>query len=159
MSETTSQNVPASDVERTEVFRKERPQLVGPDAPEAPFPIHLSGDVQKGFGRGSKQLGCPTGVWNATYSTKSDSNTSTTANLPDESVLAMSNVTQTGVYYGYARISTSNGQDPIMEEDKGVFPMVMSLGVNPYYNNKSMTAVSLHLPHISSCLTKIRKSM
>lgn len=83
--------------------------------------------------------------------TGDDNNKSSIANLPDESVLAMSNITQTGVYYGYAQISASNGQDPIVDEDKHVFPMVMSLGVNPYYNNKSMTAVSyiyLTSPHV-----------
>jgi riboflavin kinase len=47
---------------RTETFRRERPTIVGPDAPEPPFPIHLTGDVQRGFGRGGKDLGCPTGM-------------------------------------------------------------------------------------------------
>jgi riboflavin kinase len=53
----------------TEEFRAIRPQIVGPETPEPPFPILLSGPVQKGFGRGGKDLGCPTGshircVWN-----------------------------------------------------------------------------------------------
>lgn len=38
-----------------------RPEIVGPDAPSEPFPIPLAGFVQKGFGRGGKDLGCPTG--------------------------------------------------------------------------------------------------
>lgn len=38
-----------------------RPMIVGPDAPESPYPIALTGAVQKGFGRGGKDLGCPTG--------------------------------------------------------------------------------------------------
>ena len=42
--------------------RAHRPQIVGPDSPEAPFPIILSGAVQRGFGRGGKDLGCPTGT-------------------------------------------------------------------------------------------------
>lgn len=46
---------------RTETSRLARPQIVGPDAPEHPFPIILSGAVQRGFGRGGKDLGCPTG--------------------------------------------------------------------------------------------------
>lgn len=41
--------------------RSHRPDIVGPDAPEHPFPIVLSGPVQRGFGRGGKDLGCPTG--------------------------------------------------------------------------------------------------
>lgn len=47
---------------RTETFRKTRPEIVGPDVPESPFPIKMSGEVQKGFGRGGKDLGCPTGT-------------------------------------------------------------------------------------------------
>jgi riboflavin kinase len=47
---------------RTQEFRVARPQIVGPEAPELPFPILLSGPVQKGFGRGGKDLGCPTGL-------------------------------------------------------------------------------------------------
>lgn len=44
-------------------FRAERPQVVGPESPEAPFPIFLVGEVQRGFGRGGKDLGCPTGAF------------------------------------------------------------------------------------------------
>lgn len=46
---------------RTETFRRSRPDIVGPDTVEPPFPIFLSGAVQKGFGRGGKDLGIPTG--------------------------------------------------------------------------------------------------
>ena len=46
---------------RTETFRRTRPDIAGPDVPEPPFPIILSGKVQHGFGRGGKDLGCPTG--------------------------------------------------------------------------------------------------
>ena len=47
---------------RTETFRKARPMIVGGEAPESPFPIRMSGEVQHGFKRGSKELGCPTGM-------------------------------------------------------------------------------------------------
>jgi len=40
----------------------ERPLVVGPDKPEPPFPVYLKGKVIKGFGRGSKELGIPTGT-------------------------------------------------------------------------------------------------
>lgn len=40
----------------------DRPLLVGPDVPEAPFPHKISGKVVSGFGRGSKELGIPTGM-------------------------------------------------------------------------------------------------
>lgn len=58
MADATSENA------RPEVmsFRADRPQIVGPNAPEAPFPIQLSGAVQRGYGRGGKDLGCPTGL-------------------------------------------------------------------------------------------------
>ena len=38
-----------------------RPMIIGPDIPESPYPIALTGAVHKGFGRGGKDLGCPTG--------------------------------------------------------------------------------------------------
>jgi len=41
--------------------RAPRPDIAGPDVPEAPYPIRLRGAVSKGFGRGSKDLGFPTG--------------------------------------------------------------------------------------------------
>lgn len=46
---------------RTDTFRQTRPIIVGPETVDTPFPIFLSGAVQKGFGRGGKDLGCPTG--------------------------------------------------------------------------------------------------
>lgn len=55
---------------RTETFRQSRPDIVGPDTVEPPFPIFLTGAVQKGFGRGGKDLGIPTGelAWLRTLS-------------------------------------------------------------------------------------------
>ena len=46
----------------TEAFRTSRPEIAGPESPAAPFPLALRGVVQKGFGRGGKDLGCPTGI-------------------------------------------------------------------------------------------------
>jgi hypothetical protein len=47
---------------QTDSFRQSRPPLVGEDSgPTSPFPIRLAGSVQRGFGRGGKDLGCPTG--------------------------------------------------------------------------------------------------
>lgn len=51
-----------------------------------------------------------------------------------------------GVYYGWAEFLPS----PKMEKDEDVqfntkFPMVMSIGFNPYFNNKYKTAVSLEI--------------
>jgi riboflavin kinase len=60
MADAATETVPP--VVQTESFRSERPQIVGPDVPGPPFPIALSGAVQRGFGRGGKDLGCPTGL-------------------------------------------------------------------------------------------------
>lgn len=38
-----------------------RELVVGPEVPQEPYPLKLSGTVVKGFGRGSKELGIPTG--------------------------------------------------------------------------------------------------
>ncbi|KXN87896.1 Riboflavin kinase [Leucoagaricus sp. SymC.cos] len=114
---------------QTEEFRRSRPQIVGPDEPEAPFPIKLGGPVQKGFGRGGKDLGCPT------------------ANLPDDSTEEMTAVAKTGVYYGYAQVLSP--QDKLAEFEKEelvVLPMVMSMGFNPFYANKKLTA-EIHIMH------------
>lgn len=43
------------------VSRESRPDIVGGDAPEAPYPLELFGAVTKGFGRGARFLGIPTG--------------------------------------------------------------------------------------------------
>lgn len=40
----------------------DRPLIVGSSSPETPYPIPVSGTVVKGFGRGSKELGIPTGI-------------------------------------------------------------------------------------------------
>ena len=135
--------------------RSQRPDTVGsPSGPSHPFPLYLSGTVQRGFGRGGKDLGCPT------------------ANLPSSVLRSNSelNSAPTGVYFGYARIlseseggrgeeyedkeqkdkaaaSTADKVDTgkhgaLKEEDFKVYPMVMSLGWNPFYANKTKTAVS-----------------
>ena len=54
----------------------------------------------------------------------------------------MSSVTKTGVYYGYAQVSRSkDGKGVLCEADGKVLPMVMSLGWNPFYKNKKLSAV------------------
>ncbi|KAE9406164.1 riboflavin kinase [Gymnopus androsaceus JB14] len=129
-----------------------RPLIVGPPSPSLPYPIRLQGPVMRGFGRGGKDLGCPT------------------ANLPDDAVDGMlldgvknsKNSTDrvpegkdgvgTGVYYGYARVypPESAGSEAeasrFKEEDKVVLPMVMSLGWNPFYKNERLTA-EIHILH------------
>ncbi|GAA5828353.1 hypothetical protein JCM5353_004803 [Sporobolomyces roseus] len=104
----------------------ERPSICGSDSgpTSPPFPVKLSGWVSRGFGRGSKDLGCPT------------------ANLPDSTISPYFDTLQTGVYFGWARVlqdSEKTRVDQGDERDK-VWPMVMSIGWNPFYNNDTRTA-------------------
>ncbi|TCD71355.1 riboflavin kinase [Steccherinum ochraceum] len=122
-AEIVSEGQPAAAPVRTDTARKLRPEMVGPDTPEEPFPIYLSGKVAKGFGRGGKELGCPT------------------ANLEESSLVQIESKTRrTGVYYGYARVAQA------AEGDNDVLPMVMSVGYNPYYKNEKLTA-EIHVMH------------
>lgn len=81
------------------------------------LPFFTKGEVVKGFGRGSKELGCPT------------------ANFPENVVNGLPENLSTGVYYGFAQINKGD-----------VHKMVMSVGWNPFYNNtkKSMETHILH---------------
>lgn len=162
--------------------RSARPQIIGDGhaGPSSPFPIYLSGVVQRGFGRGGKELGCPT------------------ANLPSRLLKAEGPTrveeegggggegssdlgkAPTGVYFGWARLISAReggrgeeyedkeqkekkverdakheeGKSAVGETSHGVgadlkdeecvpLPMVMSLGWNPFYANKTKTAVSM----------------
>ncbi|KZT58750.1 riboflavin kinase [Calocera cornea HHB12733] len=90
----------------------------------------MYGLVQQGFGRGSKELGCPT------------------ANLPEEAILPMTSQCKAGIYYGYARVHQPPHGAPVDlgERSIEVHPMVMSLGWNPFYKNEKMTA-EVHVIH------------
>ncbi|EJD53861.1 riboflavin kinase [Auricularia subglabra TFB-10046 SS5] len=113
--------------------RAPRPEIVGADEPEPPFPIRMHGPVQHGFGRGSKDLGFPT------------------ANLPDDALHPLASVAKTGIYYGFAQIAPRKGEaNTLTEGDYEVFPMVMSLGFNPFYDNKKLTA-EIHILHEYPC--------
>ncbi|GKV08957.1 hypothetical protein SLEP1_g20526 [Rubroshorea leprosula] len=73
-------------------------------------PWHIGGPVIKGFGRGSKVLGIPT------------------ANLSMQGHSSLLSEHPSGVYFGWAGLST-----------RGVYKMVMSIGWNPYFNNAEKT--------------------
>lgn len=81
------------------------------------LPYFCRGEVIKGFGRGSKELGIPT------------------ANFPDSVVEHLPADIPTGIYYGWARVG--HGE---------VHKMVMSIGWNPFYKNekKSMETHIIH---------------
>lgn len=81
------------------------------------LPYFCRGEIIKGFGRGSKELGIPT------------------ANFPESVVEKLPEELPTGVYYGWATVNAGP-----------VFKMVMSIGWNPFYKNekKSMETHVIH---------------
>ncbi|GES75397.1 riboflavin kinase [Rhizophagus clarus] len=95
-----------------------RPLIVGPDVPVSPYPIKMKGEVVRGFGRGGKELGIPT------------------ANLQEEATEALCKDVETGIYFGWAQVGN----------DHTVYPMVMSLGWNPYFKNEKRIA-EVHIMH------------
>ncbi|KZL83102.1 riboflavin kinase [Colletotrichum incanum] len=120
-----------------------RPLIVGPDSgPEAPFPLKMEGKVISGFGRGSKELGIPT------------------ANLPvDASQTPWIDTTKSGVYFGWASLSLpashpdrvapppSSGSGPAQPHlEFQLYPMVMSIGYNPFYKN-TVRSAEVHVLH------------
>ncbi|WFD31921.1 riboflavin kinase [Malassezia sp. CBS 17886] len=104
-----------------------RPETCGADVPEPPFPVRLDGIVGRGFGRGGKQLNCPT------------------ANLPAallDADAAGAALRETGVYFGFAQVLAFAGASV----DRGVYPMVMSVGWNPTFMNKEKS-IEVHVMH------------
>ncbi|CAG8553134.1 3908_t:CDS:10 [Ambispora leptoticha] len=95
--------------------------------PISPYPIKLKSEVVKGFGRGSKELGIPT------------------ANLSEDTIGAVCNGVSTGIYYGWAQVVGKGGKNDFPTTP--VYPMVMSLGWNPYYKNEKQSA-EVHIIHV-----------
>ncbi|XP_060618163.1 riboflavin kinase [Anolis sagrei] len=81
------------------------------------MPYFCRGEVVRGFGRGSKELGIPT------------------ANFSEEVVDSFPADISTGIYYGWACVG--NGD---------VHKMVLSIGWNPYYKNVKKS-VETHIIH------------
>ncbi|XP_060093461.1 riboflavin kinase [Heteronotia binoei] len=81
------------------------------------LPYFCRGEVVRGFGRGSKELGIPT------------------ANFSEGTVENFPSDIPTGIYYGWA--SVANGD---------VHKMVLSIGWNPYYKNVKKS-VETHIIH------------
>ncbi|CAL4154702.1 unnamed protein product, partial [Meganyctiphanes norvegica] len=79
------------------------------------LPHFAVGEVVKGFGRGSKELGIPT------------------ANFPENVVDNLPKDLDTGIYFGWANVD--NGPR---------YKMVMSIGWNPYYKNEKKS-MEIHL--------------
>ncbi|KAG4306462.1 hypothetical protein PORY_000450 [Pneumocystis oryctolagi] len=91
-------------------------------SPKIPFPIYLMGKVIQGYGRGTKELQIPT------------------ANISEENIPKFFSKTESGIYYGWGRVDIDD------ENDNDIYPMVMSIGWNPYYNNEKRS-VEVHFIH------------
>ncbi|KAJ6515012.1 riboflavin kinase [Mycena vitilis] len=112
-----------------------RPLIIGPSTgPEAPFPLQMEGKVISGYGRGSKELGIPT------------------ANLPVDDTPWIAEI-KPGVYFGWASLrlppshpDKSTSTDSEARSGFSVYPMVMSIGSNTFYNNTVLTAEA-HVLH------------
>nr|XP_044999432.1 riboflavin kinase-like [Jaculus jaculus] len=81
------------------------------------WPYFCRGQVVRGLGRGSKQLGIPT------------------ANFPEQVVDSLPADVSTGIYYGWASVGSGD-----------VHKMVVSIGWNPYYKNVK-TSMETHIIH------------
>uniref|UniRef100_A0A914Y9M0 riboflavin kinase n=1 Tax=Panagrolaimus superbus TaxID=310955 RepID=A0A914Y9M0_9BILA len=81
------------------------------------LPIFLRGKVVRGYGRGGRELNCPT------------------ANLDETAVNSFPSDAPTGVYIGFAKVNN----------DK-VYPMAMSVGYNVHFGNDNKT-VEIHILH------------
>jgi len=88
-------------------------------------PIELTSNIVHGFGRGGKKLGIPT------------ANLDMTPEIEEKLVNLVS-----GVYYGWAEFRPTSAADNDKEDldYNRKLPMVMSIGFNPYFNNKYKTA-------------------
>ncbi|KAI1785361.1 riboflavin kinase [Ganoderma leucocontextum] len=105
--------------------------VVGPSSgPREPFPLRMEGKVIKGYGRGSKDLGFPT------------------ANLPvnDTQTPWISSI-DSGVYFGWSslRLPPAEGSDQAATKFS-IYPMVMLIGYNPFYENTERSA-EVHILH------------
>jgi riboflavin kinase len=88
-------------------------------------PIELTSEIVHGFGRGGKKLGIPTANLDMTPEIESK----------------LENLVS-GVYYGWAEFLPSSSEEnpkEVLDYDRKQ-PMVMSIGFNPYFNNKYKTA-------------------
>ncbi|KAL2069455.1 hypothetical protein VTL71DRAFT_14134 [Oculimacula yallundae] len=133
--------------------RTTRPQIIGPDSgPEAPFPLRMSGKVVSGFGRGSKELGIPTAnipvdttPWIETAESGVYFGWASLLLPPSHpSLSAPSSTTSsqpsTTLTSSLATIPTPSPPSSALDKGWRVYPMVMSIGFNPFYKNTVRSA-------------------
>jgi hypothetical protein len=63
----TTTTIPPAAPIRTSTSASTRAKIAGGPTPEVPYPIKMNGTVIKGFGRGSKDLGIPTGMLSISF--------------------------------------------------------------------------------------------
>lgn len=88
---------------------------------ERKFPIYFTSKVVKGFGRGSKEVGCPTANMFIDRGEKVSQEMSAMQKFVDAP-------DSEGVYFGYCQVI----QDGI---DRGVHKTALSIGLNPTYKD------------------------
>ncbi|KAF9898030.1 riboflavin kinase, partial [Lobosporangium transversale] len=163
----------ATEPTATSVRAAARPKIAGGPAPEKPFPIRMSGIVIKGFGRGSKELGIPTanlpeeaieaqgpeletGIYygwaQVVVRTKPSSSTTTaaptaTSDEPSSTPSRLSTLPTAAAAAIASSISASSSSSSLAtDRPASVYPMVMSLGWNPFYKNEKKSA-EVHIMH------------
>ncbi|TAQ83356.1 hypothetical protein B7494_g8320 [Chlorociboria aeruginascens] len=151
-----------------------RPTIIGPDSgPEAPFPLRMKGEVISGFGRGSKEVYMPLSIFLSREERKNKRMDEPkerkkadrkaqlgipTANIPVEGIPWIEDA-QSGVYFGWSSIllppthpdlspRPTSALLPASALDAGwrVYPMVMSIGYNPFYKN-TVRSAEVHVLH------------
>ncbi|KAK0120192.1 riboflavin kinase [Cadophora gregata] len=141
--------------------RAARPDIIGADSgPEPPFPLRMSGKVVSGFGRGSKELGIPTAnipvdttPWISTaesgvyfgwaslllppsHPSLTSDISSTIPSQPSTTFTSASNTP----------IPTLSPPPSALAKGWRLYPMVMSIGFNPFYKN-TVRSAEVHVMH------------
>ncbi|KAH8857965.1 Riboflavin kinase isoform 2 [Schistosoma japonicum] len=88
--------------------------------------FYAAGKVVHGFGRGSKQLGIPTGLLYVIINFFP----AYIANLEEFIVDQIPDSVKNGIYFGWAKLNNTP-----------VYKMVMSIGWNPYFKNAKRSMV------------------
>lgn len=137
---------------------RERPLIVGPEQVAAPYPMTVESKVVAGYGRGSAELNCPTanieqaafdqlqlettGVYYGWASVHVNRNVSDRK----EAVSTKADEDQEQDQVKVRRHTQQNFGDELGSDEGVVFPMVMSVGYNPFYGNKKKTG-EIHIIH------------
>ncbi|KJX94117.1 riboflavin kinase like protein [Zymoseptoria brevis] len=138
-----------------------RDLIAGPDSgPAPPFPLRLNGKVIKGFGRGSSELGIPTAniplsglsvgghedVESGVYFGWAGLSPSKAITQQPPGSDSKYKLMDADVHKSLAGVLSENNNGSNIEEQGAVYPMVMSIGWNPFYKN-TVRSVEVHIMH------------